>query len=135
MNFLTKSYGIFIEDKRGKARSSSFQCFRIYRKTTQAIRYLYRKKWSQALRGRKTETGKMRSLLRKPQFLIFDEPTNHLDKDFIDAFFNFVKKLKPCLRILCVTHDLSLIERVNHIIDISQTIRSEKCIFKGFKTT
>ncbi|ECQ8787546.1 ABC transporter ATP-binding protein [Campylobacter coli] len=49
------------------------------------------------------------ALLSKPQILICDEITASLDKENVQKIIQILKKLKNTLGLVCITHDLNLV--------------------------
>ncbi len=59
----------------------------------------------------------LKALTRSRGFLILDEPTNHLDRDGREAVADFVESTSDSL--LIITHDRSLLARVESIVELS----------------
>lgn len=57
--------------------------------------------------------------LGRPDFLLLDEPTNHLDIASREALYEFVSGWTGGL--LCVSHDRSLLRRMDRIVELSGT--------------
>ena len=68
-----------------------------------------------------------RALIGNPSLVIADEPTSSLDTDaqqiFLDLMFEQISNNKSTL--LMVSHDRSLAERFDRLIDINEVITRE----------
>jgi len=70
--------------------------------------------------GEQQRVAIARALINKPKIILADEPTGNLDsansESMMDLLFNYTKKSKTSL--VMVTHDNSIAERCNRIIEI-----------------
>jgi putative ABC transport system ATP-binding protein len=73
----------------------------------------------QMSQGERQRVAVCRALLTKPHLLLADEPTGNLDPKnkgrVLDILFDYTKQTGATL--LSVTHDLSLVERFDRVID------------------
>jgi putative ABC transport system ATP-binding protein len=73
----------------------------------------------QMSQGERQRAAVCRALLTKPHLLLADEPTGNLDPKnkgrVLDILFDYTKRTNATL--LAVTHDLSLVERFDRVID------------------
>ncbi|MHC4757526.1 MAG: ABC transporter ATP-binding protein [Planctomycetota bacterium] len=73
----------------------------------------------QMSQGERQRVAVCRALLTKPHLLLADEPTGNLDPKnkgrVLDILFDYIKQTGAT--ILSVTHDLSLVERFDRVID------------------
>jgi putative ABC transport system ATP-binding protein len=70
--------------------------------------------------GEQQRVAIARALINKPKIILADEPTGNLDsansQSMIDLLFDYTKKSKTAL--VMVTHDTSIAERCDRIIEI-----------------
>jgi putative ABC transport system ATP-binding protein len=70
--------------------------------------------------GEQQRVAIARALINKPKIILADEPTGNLDsansESMMDLLFNYTKKSKTSL--VMVTHDNSIAERCDRIIEI-----------------
>lgn len=66
----------------------------------------------------------IRELLKKSDIYIFDEPTSSLDKNLKQKIINVIKTKKTNSIVLIVTHDISLIEENDNIINLDKRMSS-----------
>jgi putative ABC transport system ATP-binding protein len=75
--------------------------------------------------GEKQRTALCRALITRPRYVLADEPTGNLDpaakKRVLDVIFEQCARAQTSL--LMVTHDLSLLERFDHSIDLAEVSR------------
>ncbi len=69
--------------------------------------------------GQKTKLLLAKVLIFKSDFMIFDEPTNNLDAETRKIFYDFIETQPK--NIIVVSHDCSLLNHCNKIIEITQT--------------
>ena len=63
--------------------------------------------------GQKQRVAILRSLLMKPEIMLFDEPTSALDAEMIDEVLNLMKEVaKEHMTMVVVTHELSFAKEV-----------------------
>jgi putative ABC transport system ATP-binding protein len=83
------------------------------------IRDKLRRYTDQMSQGERQRVAVCRALLTKPHLLLADEPTGNLDPKnkgrVLDILFAYTKRTNATL--LAVTHDLSLVERFDRVID------------------
>lgn len=70
--------------------------------------------------GEAQRTAICRALMNQPRLLLADEPTGNLDTETAKLIFNLLQHLSETQKItaLIVTHDLSLINKVNKVINL-----------------
>lgn len=70
--------------------------------------------------GEAQRTAICRALINKPRLLLADEPTGNLDTETAKVIFSLIQHFVEHLKLtaLIVTHDLSLIENVDRVINI-----------------
>ena len=77
--------------------------------------------------GQQQRVAVARALIGNPSLVIADEPTSSLDKDaqqiFLDLMFEQISNNKSTL--LMVSHDRSLAERFDRLIDINEVLTRE----------
>ena len=77
--------------------------------------------------GQQQRVAVARALIGKPSLVIADEPTSSLDTDaqqiFLDLMFEQISNNKSTL--LMVSHDRSLAERFDRLIDINEVLTRE----------
>ena len=77
--------------------------------------------------GQQQRVAVARALIGNPSLIIADEPTSSLDTDaqqiFLDLMFEQVSNNKSTL--LMVSHDRSLAERFDRLIDINEVLTRE----------
>ena len=77
--------------------------------------------------GQQQRVAVARALIGNPSLVIADEPTSSLDTDaqqiFLDLMFEQVSNNKSTL--LMVSHDRSLAERFDRLIDINEVLTRE----------
>ena len=77
--------------------------------------------------GQQQRVAVARALIGNPSLVIADEPTSSLDTDaqqiFLDLMFEQISNNKSTL--LMVSHDRSLAERFDRLIDINKVITRE----------
>ena len=77
--------------------------------------------------GQQQRVAVARALIGNPSLVIADEPTSSLDTDaqqiFLDLMFEQISNNKSTL--LMVSHDRSLAERFDRLIDINEVITRE----------
>jgi putative ABC transport system ATP-binding protein len=73
----------------------------------------------QMSQGEKQRVAVCRALLTKPRLVLADEPTGNLDRKnkahVLDILFEYAAK--SCATVVAVTHDLSVADRFDHVID------------------
>lgn len=82
---------------------------------------------AQLSQGEKQRVAICRSLLNKPELIIADEPTGNLDpittKEIMDLLIKQVDKYESTL--IMVTHDQSLLNKFDRVINLDSLISSE----------
>ena len=77
--------------------------------------------------GQQQRVAVARALIGNPSLVIADEPTSSLDTDaqqiFLDLMFEQISNNKSTL--LMVSHDRSLAERFDRLIDINEVLTRE----------
>ena len=77
--------------------------------------------------GQQQRVAVARALIGNPSLVIADEPTSSLDTDaqqiFLDLMFEQISNNKSTL--LMVSHDKSLAERFDRLIDINEVLTRE----------
>ena len=77
--------------------------------------------------GQQQRVAVARALIGKPSLVIADEPTSSLDTDaqqiFLDLMFEQISNNKSTL--LMVSHDRSLADRFDRLIDINEVLKRE----------
>lgn len=68
--------------------------------------------------GQLQRLGLARHLLSKPEILILDEPTSNLDQDTATSIFAALREIAKTNFVVCVTHDVQLIQANDNIINI-----------------
>ncbi len=75
--------------------------------------------------GQKQIIGLLRALYDEPQVLILDEPTASLDNESTQLIYQLLKKIKPDIIVLFISHDISKFET---IIDKTYKIENAQII-------
>ncbi|MFP4078867.1 MAG: ABC transporter ATP-binding protein [Bacillota bacterium] len=60
--------------------------------------------------GEKMKVSMLRSILFSPDILLLDEPTTHLDLPSIEQLTELIRKLKPSMTIVIVSHNQAFID-------------------------
>jgi ABC-type bacteriocin/lantibiotic exporter with double-glycine peptidase domain len=66
--------------------------------------------------GQKRRIGIARALFTNPQLLVLDEPTNGLDKVTEKEIISVIQNLSTSATVILVTHNYSVLEKVDDII-------------------
>jgi putative ABC transport system ATP-binding protein len=84
------------------------------------ISHLLKKHPHEVSGGEAQRTAICRALINGPQILLADEPTGNLDTETAKIIFSLLQSLveQQKLTVLVVTHDLSLINKVDKVINV-----------------
>ncbi len=72
--------------------------------------------------GEKQKISMLRQFIKDPDVMIFDEPTSALDIKSIDKFSNYLKKIKHNKIIIIISHDISVQNICDVIIDLNNNL-------------
>lgn len=70
--------------------------------------------------GEKQRVSIIQALLKNQKVILLDEPTASLDKRNKQILFSIIKKIKKDHLIICASHDDSLIESIDEVINIEK---------------
>lgn len=70
--------------------------------------------------GQQQRTAIARALMNQPKIILADEPTGNLDSDTNDQIYNLMRSINQSMNttFLIITHDQSVAERTDRIIEI-----------------
>lgn len=103
------------------------------------IEELINKKVKYLSGGEKQRVAIIKTLIKNSPIMLFDEPTSALDNNNQQRFMNQIRKIKNDKIIIIVTHDLSLANKCDEIIDftlknkMTLTIKSKEIKEKQIK--
>ena len=75
--------------------------------------------------GQKQRLSIARALLQKPSILILDEPTSALDSQSTKSLLELLNKLKKNTTIIIITHDRSIKEYADQIVEMGMQPESK----------
>lgn len=78
--------------------------------------------------GQKQRVALIRALINDNKILLLDEPTSALDESNKEKLFSYLNEIKKDKIIILVTHDESLANKCDEILDISNTIKQNESI-------
>ena len=73
---------------------------------------------NQLSEGELKKSNLIQSFSKNNEILLLDEPTNHLDSHSKQTIINFLLKIKSEKIIIIATHDYSLIEIADEIVEL-----------------